>query len=560
MSEIVKIEIQADVDTAASNIAKVNDELRITNEESDKTTESVSDMSDQIDDMTGGAISKFKSFKESVLKVAKGFFTLKGAIIASGVGALALIIGSIAAAFTQSEEGQNKYAKLMGQIGVVTGNFLDILSDLGEKLLEPQKLFKDIADTLKNFVIKQFQELSTGVGLLASAFSKFFDGNFKEAAGDLAKGFTTINGAVNPIVVGTKLLTKGIQNTIKATKELIAENIKEIELAGRIADARAAADIAERALIVDRATADKTRAELLEKAIDREKFTTSERIAFLEEAGELEDKITQQEMEAAELRLNAMKMENLLTKSTKEEKDAQAVLEAELINLETAKLNKQREVTSQVIALRAEEAAAFKAIRDQQLAEEKTIMDEIDAIAAANFAKATGYITKEAALKKVAEEAARQQANQTFANLSMLAGQGSTLGKAMAVADATMSGISGVQNAYTTALSSPITAVFPPYPFIQAGIAAAFSAKQIQSIVSVKTPMPSSSAGAGRSLAAAIPSAPPSFNVVGQAPENQLASAIAGDENKPLKAFVVSSEVSNQVALDRSIEETATLG
>ena len=560
MSEIVKIEIQADVDAAASNISKVNEELRITNEESDKTTESVSDMSDQIDDMTGGAISKFKSFKESVLKVSKGFFTLRGAIIASGVGALALIIGSIATAFTQSEEGQNKYAKLMGQIGVVTGNFLDILSDLGEKLLEPKKLLTDIADTIKGYVMGQIERLGNGIGLLGSAFQKLFEGKFQEAAEDLGSGFIEINKAVNPVAMGVELLSEGIKKTVKATKELIAESAKEIELAGRIADKRAEADIAERALIVDRAKADRTRADLLEKAIDREKFTLQERIGFLEEAGELEDKITQQEMDAASLRLEAMELENTLTKSTKEEKDAQAALQAELINLETAKLNKQREVTSQVIALRQEEAAELKAIRDKELADEVIMNAEIQRIADANFAKAQEHIKKEAALKEAAEEAARQQANQTFANVAQLAGQGSTLGKAMAVADATMSGISGVQKAYTTAQASPITIGFPAYPFVQAGIAAAFSAKQIQSIVSVKTPMPSASAGAGGSLAAAIPSAPPSFNVVGQAPENQLANAIAGEQNKPLKAFVVSSEVSNQVALDRSIEETATLG
>jgi len=52
----------------------------------------------------------------------------------------------------------------------------------------------------------------------------------------------------------------------------------------------------------------------------------------------------------------------------------------------------------------------------------------------------------------------------------------------------------------------------------------------------------------------------PSFNIVGAAPENQLAQAIGENNQKPVKAFVVSSEVSNQQALDRKIETGSSIG
>ena len=45
-------------------------------------------------------------------------------------------------------------------------------------------------------------------------------------------------------------------------------------------------------------------------------------------------------------------------------------LKARLIELETAKLTKAKEVTGQIIALKAEEAAGLKAIQDQADAEE----------------------------------------------------------------------------------------------------------------------------------------------------------------------------------------------
>lgn len=52
----------------------------------------------------------------------------------------------------------------------------------------------------------------------------------------------------------------------------------------------------------------------------------------------------------------------------------------------------------------------------------------------------------------------------------------------------------------------------------------------------------------------------PSFNIVGAAPENQLAEALGQNETKPIKAFVVSNEVSNQQELDRNITNEASIG
>ena len=154
-------------------------------------------------------------------------------------------------------------------------------------------------------------------------------------------------------------------------------------------------------------------------------------------------------------------------------------------------------------------------------------------------------------------------AHQGLSAITQLAGEGSAIGKAAAVTSATISGIEGVQNAYTTAQKSPITAVFPAYPVVQAGLAAAFSAVQIKSILS--TPKPSTAGGAP-SGGVAAPSGrgaapqPPSFNVVGAAPENQLAEALGQREDQPVKAYVVSNEVTNAQALDRNIVESASLG
>ena len=80
--------------------------------------------------------------------------------------------------------------------------------------------------------------------------------------------------------------------------------------------------------------------------------------------------------------------------------------------------------------------------------------------------------------------------------------------KALQLASATVSGVQAVQNAYTTANASPITAFFPAYPFIQAGLAGVFSAANIAKIAASKfeggagSPSTPSGGGGGASIPA----------------------------------------------------------
>ena len=562
MAKVV-MDVEVKTDSAINNVDDLKDSIEDVGKETQNVTSDVSEMGGQLDTVSGGAITKFKGLTGTIKGVSKGFKTLKGAIIASGIGLLALTIAGVIQAFKSSEAGQDKFAKLMSTIGSVVGNLTDILSDFGEAVIEvfvnPVESIKKFGKSIQDFIMGKVNLLIKGVGLLGSSFGKLFDGDFTGAAKDLGQGILDINRAINPAVIAAEALQKGIDNTIKATKELIKETIKDAELAAKISDAKAKADRLERDLIVDRAEANRTRAKLLEQAIDKENFSTSQRIGFLEEAAALETKITNQEIEAARIRSEAKTLENSLSKSTKEDLIEEEQLKARLIDLETAKLTKQKEVTGQIIALKAEEAAALKVIADQAAAEGKERDDRIakekaDAKQKSDEAEAIALKEKQDAEAAALDLAAAQRDNTLNAIIS-LAGEGSKVGKAAALAQATISGIQGVQAAFTTAQASPITAAFPAYPFIQAGIAGAFALKTIKSITSSQKPSASSSGGA----AASEPQAP-SFNVVGASDTNQLAQAIGEDNKKPVKAFVVSNDVSTAQSLDRNIVEGASIG
>ena len=131
--------------------------------------------------------------------------------------------------------------------------------------------------------------------------------------------------------------------------------------------------------------------------------------------------------------------------------------------------------------------------------------------------------------------------------------------KAARLASATMSAREGVINAFKTAQDSPLTAVLPAYPFIQAGLAGAFGAVNIAKIASQKfqasggaSDLASGGGGGGGGSAGGQA---PSFNVVGNSGVNQLAQL----QQQPVQAYVVSGSVTTAQSLDRNRIENATL-
>jgi hypothetical protein len=596
----------------------VNKEKKKANETLKESTANSKDYSGVlgiIDQKTGGAISGFTKLTSSVGGATKGFNLMKVAIIGTGIGALLIALTSLSAAFTSSEEGQNKFAKIMAVIGSVVDNVVTLMSDLGLMIISafenPQKAIEDFSKLIKDNIVNRFEGLLELLPALGNAVSLLFKGEFAEA------GKVAAN-AVGKVALGVEDVVGKTEAAISATKDFIDEIVKEGKIAGQIADQRAKADKLDRDLIIERANANRDRADLLNKAADRENKNVQEKIGFLKEAGQIEEDITNKEIAAAQLRLQAKIAENEQANSTKDDLLEEANLKARLIDLETAKLRKAKLVTTQIATLTAEaratEAAAqaiidkkaeedrlkaasdeekrilaIKAITDKykleaelteleqlEVDEEKRLkeLELLDATEAEKAAIREFYADK---TEKVKEKNAEQEgklakmklnqgmndAKASFDMIGKLAGEDSKVGKAMAIASATISGVQGVMNAFQTANLSPITLAFPAYPYIQAGLAGAMALKNISAIKSVdptgkgntgSVPAPSSGGGGG------APPLPPAFNIVGQSDTNQLADAIGGQEQQPIQAFVVSSEVTTAQELDRNIIDGASIG
>ena len=361
-------------------LKELNRERKKANEELKDSEENAADYGGvlgMVDQKTGGLISSIGGMTKSIGGATKGFNLMKIAIIGTGIGALLIAITSIGAAFTSSEEGQNKFNKIMGVIGATVSVFTDRLATLGNFLISvfenPKQALIDFKNAFVENITNRISSAIDTLGFLGSAIKKVFSGDFDGAMEDAKSA----GNAYIDTMTGVK---DTVGKVTASVKELATEIVKEGKAAGKIADQRAAADKLDRKLITERAEANRKRAELLEKAVDKEKFSTKERIEFLKEAGALEEEITQKEIKASKLRLSAKQAENALGGSTKEDLEEEANLKAQLINLETARLGKQREITSQVIGFNAEALASDKAKSDEEIANAKAVQDFKDSL------------------------------------------------------------------------------------------------------------------------------------------------------------------------------------
>jgi len=136
-----------------------------------------------------------------------------------------------------------------------------------------------------------------------------------------------------------------------------------------------------------------------------------------------------------------------------------------------------------------------------------------------------------------------------------LAGKETGAGKALAVAGTLISTYSAAQKAFESQFLPIPTQNSPIRGALAAAIAVAQGIGNVKSILKVKVPNDKSkTTGAGTQIQA------PAFNIVGASQTSQLAQTVAGQQAKPVKAFVVGKDISTQQELDRNITTTASFG
>jgi len=164
--------------------------------------------------------------------------------------------------------------------------------------------------------------------------------------------------------------------------------------------------------------------------------------------------------------------------------------------------------------------------------------------------------------KKINEDALSQGAD-TFNQLSELLGKQTAAGKAAAIAEATINTYKAATSAYSSLSGIPI--VGPALGAVAAGVAVAAGIANVKKILAVKTPGGGGSAGAGAGVsgggATVAPGTAPNVSFVSSS-ENQIANTINRNQasQAPIKAYVVSSDMTTQQQLDRNLVNKTSIG
>lgn len=128
--------------------------------------------------------------------------------------------------------------------------------------------------------------------------------------------------------------------------------------------------------------------------------------------------------------------------------------------------------------------------------------------------------------------------------------------KKLQIAMAVVQGIQGVMAAFTAGSSmGPAGVVMGP---LMAALAAVTAGVNIAKIKNSSYQSAGSGSG-GASVQGITQVSTPSFNIVGNSTENQLATSLGEQNSKPVETYVVSSNVTSAQSLDRNKVETASL-
>ena len=534
-----------------------------------------------VDKLTGGYATKLIKLKKGFLSSVKGvksFATglkgLRGALIATGIGALVVALGVVIAYWDEIKglvsgvtKEQKESLKVAEQSVALAQTQLDITKASENTLRLQGKTEKEIRD-LK---IEQTNEtiLALEAQLLAQQKTKEAQIAAAKRNKDIAQGvirFLTL--PITMLLATVDQLTKAI-SLIPGVD--IGTNLEEGfsgGVAGLIFDPKGVASEADE-------TIKETENQLRNLKNTRDGYIISEQ----KENKKNRDKELKEQKKQNEDKLKLEQEYQDRLKSLKEKiRDAEAntVEEQRLLQLE--KLREEHKqllveaflnglLTEELTTSLKEREAELQATFDQQDqdAEDKKIKDENDAR------------EKEAADIKTQEEFKENQYREGYNNLQNILSVGGKktekISKALAIADVVRTASQSVSstisstaraNAAATA-ASPLTAGMPFVAIntakaaLSIGSTIASAGKSIQSIRGDAKSVSGGGAPSGGGGGGGSAPAPPSFNIVGASETNQLADAVAGQENQPVQAFVVANDVTTAQSLQNNIVEGATI-
>jgi len=548
-----------------------------------------------IDKLTGGYATKVINLKKglfSSIKVLKGFATgLKGiqkALIATGIGAIAVGIGLIVA-YWDDIKG------LVNGVSVEQQSLLDSTKKTLETQEEQLKTTSSMENTLKlqgksekeirDLKRQQTDEIIASTELLLEQQKQQKKSQIEAAERNqnITKGIIAFLTAPIVVLLG---LVDGLTNSL-ATLGILDEGTKLTEgflelSSSMLFDPKEVEEEADK-------TIDATEKKLLElknkrdgfllaDKKDREKTTKENNDAEIKAEKEKADALERirQGLIDTEAERRAEKLREI-----QQDYDEQIALAAKFYGANSI----------QILQLKAAQKAAIKAQEDAFALEDKEKQAKIDAKAEKKRLKGIADAKKVAEELAALEEKKRQDRLDTFDNLIAIGGAETKFGQAMLIAKQLLLAKELIMDVKATLFSAKNSATKTVIKASEAGVDVAaggakaaaaapfpaniplivgYAAQAVGIVSAIRSAVKASKAatkgigggGGGDISAPSIDggSVPPAFNIVGASGESQLADAIGGQTQRPARAYVVSNDVTTAQELDRNIIEGASIG
>jgi chromosome segregation ATPase len=609
MAEIVTVQLEVKGKDATDEIKKLNKEIEELKKAGAETTEGTEELSDSIEDVG----SKAKKSKFGLKTLATGFKNIGKAYMAAGFGAIVAVFGFLFSALKENQKVIDAFNTAFEAAAIVGKQVSDVIVSVYENVSGATENFDALGKVLKGVLDIALAPLKFGFQAIKGAIleaqlaweESWFGGGDEERIAELRSQIDGVYQEFSNIKDGVVDAAGSIVNNFsEAISEAgsianqVIDGVKEISVEAAIETAKtniALKKAAEINTVVNQGLIEKyeAQAEIQRQLRDDEFNTIEERlkanekvneiiaeqeklmkqnvdtvlaaaeaqfkltgkdedyVALLEaknQAKALETQIEQRISEKEQIRNTLLKERLALEESGKEalaiRQQAERDFNAEMIENEVTRLQKQQE--NAVIEKELEEKRLIEK-RDSYKKGTQAFQDAQNELDAYSEASARNQVK----IQKDLDKAKEQQMTQTLGNLATIVGANSKFGKAIAI-------VSAIRDTYAGA--NKALAQGGIFGFIGAAAVIAGGIANVKQITSTPEPEPPAGATSGGAMAVPpTPSMPPAFNIVGQGETSQLADAIGTQAQEPVRAYVVSNDVTTAQGLERNIVEGASI-
>jgi hypothetical protein len=586
------IELNVDSKGAQADFGKLADAIQELNKTFSKFSE---DTTDGLEDVKKGA----EKTSKGVGSIGK---TLKN--LGSGLGVVFLLNKAFEVFKKLAEENQlvmDAFNTVFEVLSIAFNDFFSFVIDNSSSVVsffkaifqDPLGSIKDFGRLVKENIIERMTSTLEVAGHLGTALKKLFTGDFKgaidsvkDAGKEMVDVFTGVDDSADKIVEGVNSITTAVTDYATETVKAAQENVK-------LAKASELAAVKNQGLIesYDR------QAELLRQTRDDESKSIEERIKANEDLALVLDEQEKAMKEnaailvrRAEVELAKNKESIELQRAYQEALNEQAGIEAQITGFRSEQqtntnslLREQKEIAQELalIGKSEREIERQELLNDYEAKKElinREVTDKIEKDALLLEAEELykgqlnelnkSFDDEDLANKKAVSDAAKkidtdkkdafiknsEAVSGALNGLSALVGENAEAQKGIGIAQAVIDTYVGANKAIAQGgIAGTVAAV----GVIASGLA------NVITIAKTKIPKPKGASGGG-SASASTPSisatpTPPSFNVVGATETSVLSDAVAGQTNVPVKAYVVSNDVTTAQSLDNNIIEGATI-